>query len=150
MSTEQNTWTAFRLAHDRVVSRLHSDLTSACSISLSDFEILSNLNQADKKQLRMTRLAEMSGLSPSGLTRRFDSLANRGLVAREICDDDRRGVIAALTKDGAKVVKTASPIYERGARQYFFDVLGDKSTKTLGSALNKVAEANGANANGAA
>ncbi|MCB1257353.1 MAG: MarR family transcriptional regulator [Microthrixaceae bacterium] len=142
MNSESTAWDNFRLAHDRVVGRLHADLTAACSISLSDFEILANLNKAEKRQLRMTQLAELSGLSPSGLTRRFDSLANRGLVSRETCDDDRRGVVAVLTKDGAKVVKSATPVYNRGTRDYFFEVLGDKSAKTVGSALGKVAEAN--------
>lgn len=145
MSTEVTAWENLRRAHDRVANRLHADLGRACSISLSDFEILANLYRADKRQLRMSRLAELSGLSPSGLTRRFDSLATRGLVSRTTCDDDRRGVVASLTKDGAKVVKLALPIYERGANDYFVSVLGEKSTKSVGSALAKVVEANSSN-----
>lgn len=140
--TSRSTWTNFRLAHDRVASRLHADLDEACDISLSDYEILSNLFEADKRQLRMSNLASLSGLSPSGLTRRFDSLTNRGLVTRTTCDDDRRGVVAELTKEGAKVVRSASPIFERGTRDYLVEVLGEKSTKTVRSALAKIAAAN--------
>lgn len=138
----RDAWDNFRLAYDTVASRLHADLGRACGISLSDFEILSSLYHADKRQLRMSQLATLAGLSPSGLTRRFDSLTNRGLVTRATCDDDRRGVVAELTKEGAKVVRSASPVFERGARTYFIDPLGDKSAKTLGVAMEKITAAN--------
>lgn len=105
-------------SHNRVSNRIHADLGQACSLSLSDFEILASLYNAEKRQLRMSRLAYLSGPSPSGLTRRFDSLTTRGLVSREgPCDDDRRGVLAVLTKEGAKTVKAATPVYQRGARE---------------------------------
>lgn len=140
----RHAWDSFRLAYDTVASRLHADLGDECGISLSDFEILSTLFHADKRQLRMSQLATMAGLSPSGLTRRFDSLSNRGLVSRAACDDDRRGVVAELTKEGAKVVRCAAPVFERGARTYFIDPLGDKSLRTLGAAMEKITAANAA------
>ncbi|MEI2639311.1 MAG: MarR family transcriptional regulator [Microthrixaceae bacterium] len=142
MSNDSTTWDNFRRAHNRVSNRIHADLGQACSLSLSDFEILASLYNAEKRQLRMSRLADLSGLSPSGLTRRFDSLTTRGLVSRETCDDDRRGVLAVLTKEGAKTVKAATPVYERGARDYFYEVLGEKSAKSVGTALAKVAAFN--------
>lgn len=130
------------MAYDTVASRLHADLGEACNISLSDFEILSSLFDAEKNQLRMSQLAIMAGLSPSGLTRRFDSLTNRGLVTRTTCDNDRRGVMAELTKEGANVVRSAAPIFEHGAKTYFIEPLGEKSMKTLGAAMEKITAAN--------
>lgn len=138
----RHVWESFRHAYDSVASRLHADLGEACDISLSDFEILSSLYDATKNQLRMSQLATMAGMSPSGLTRRFDSLVNRGLVTRTTCDDDRRGVVAELTKDGARVVRSAAPVFERGAKTYFIEPLGDKSVKSLGAAMDKVTAAN--------
>lgn len=48
----------------------------------------------------MSELAQASALTPSGLTRAIDRLAERGLVSREACSEDRRGSFACLTDKG--------------------------------------------------
>ncbi|HTO01148.1 MAG TPA: MarR family transcriptional regulator, partial [Microthrixaceae bacterium] len=140
--SERQAWSNFLLTHDRVTSRVDAELSEACGITLAEYEVLLNLFQADRHQLRMSELADLARLSPSGLTRRFDILGNRGWVSRERCDDDRRGVVATLTKDGLKQVKAATPVHDQAWISFLFDTLGERGTKTLGSAMAKVAEAN--------
>lgn len=140
--SERKARSNFLLAHDRVTARVDAELAEACSMSLAEYEVLMNLFEADRHQLRMNELADLARLSPSGLTRRFDILGNRGWVARERSDEDRRGVVATLTKEGVKQVKAATPVHDRAWSEYLFAVLGEKATKTLGTSMAKVAEAN--------
>lgn len=140
--SERAAWSNFLLAHDRVTARVDTELSESCDLSLAEYEVLLRLFEADRHQLRMNELADQARLSPSGLTRRFDILANRGWVARERCDDDRRGVVATLTKEGVKKVKVATPVHDNAWILSMFEVLGDKSTKTLGTSMGKVADAN--------
>lgn len=140
--SERKAWSNLLLAHDRVTARVDAELIEACDMSLAEYEVLLNLFEAERHQLRMNELADLARLSPSGLTRRFDILGSRGWVARERCDDDRRGVVATLTKDGLKQVKAATPVHDRAWIEYLFDVLGEKTTKSLGTSMAKVAEAN--------
>lgn len=142
--SERKAWSNFLLAHDRVTARVNAELEDACGLSLAEYEVLLRLFEADRQQLRMSELADLARLSPSGLTRRFDLLANRGWVTRERCDDDRRGVTAALTKDGAKQVRAATPVHDRSWIEHLFDVLGEKTTKSLGTSMAKVVDASAA------
>ena len=140
--SEQLAWRNFLLAHGRLLARLDADLVSECDMTLAEYEVLLHLSEAPDHKLRMNELADLARLSPSGLTRRFDALVRRGWVLRERCDDDRRGVMASLTKDGLKQLKAAMPVHDRGESEYFFNVLDAKQVKVLGEAMNKVAAAN--------
>ena len=130
------------MAHGRVLSRLDADLSAECDMTLAEYEVLLHLSEAPDHRLRMNELADLARLSPSGLTRRFDALVRRDWVVRERCDDDRRGVLAALTATGLAQLKAARPVYTRGERAYFFDALDNKSLEFLGDAMTRIVEIN--------
>ncbi len=111
-------------------------------MTLAEYEVLLHLSEASDHRLRMNELADLARLSPSGLTRRFDALVRRDWVVRERCDDDRRGVLAALTPEGLAQLKAATPVHTRGEREYFFDALDAKSLTFLGDVMNRIAEIN--------
>ena len=114
---EDDAWRAFNAAHGRVIRELDHDLVATHHLSLAEYEVLMHLDEADDRRLRMNELAELCGLSPSGLTRRFDSMVRSELVRREKCDDDRRGVFAVLTENGHDRLAEAAPIYTQGVRR---------------------------------
>ena len=64
------------------------------------FQVLVRLARSPGERLRMTDLAEQTGLTPGGLTRTIDRLVEAGLVARAACAGDRRVVYAELTNPG--------------------------------------------------
>jgi DNA-binding MarR family transcriptional regulator len=138
---ELGAWRSFLSAHARVLARLDADLTAECDMTVSEYEVLAHLSEAPDHRMRMNELANLTRLSPSGLTRRFDSLVRRGWVARERCDDDRRGVLAELTGAGLDRFNAARPVHDRGAHRYFAEVLGDEAT-AFGDAMARVAAAN--------
>lgn len=141
-TAEQSAWRSFLLAQGRLVGRIDAELLRECDMTLAEYEVLAHLSDADQNRLRMNELAERARLSPSGLTRRFDALVRRGWVERERCDDDRRGVMAQLTEEGRKRARNATPVHDRGVREYCFEVLDREQTEQLSQLMAILAEAN--------
>jgi len=62
------------------------------ALSHQSFDVLIRLARTPGFELRMSELASQTSLTPSGLTRSVDRLAQQGLVGRRVCPEDRRGV----------------------------------------------------------
>ena len=86
-------WRTFLCAHAAVMRRLEAELEAAGHVSLGDYDVLINLATAPGGKLRMSELADYVLLSRSGMTRRIDRLESAGLVRRDECAADRRGVV---------------------------------------------------------
>jgi DNA-binding MarR family transcriptional regulator len=136
---EDEAWRAFNAAHGRVIRELDHDLNSTHHLSLAEYEVLMHLDEAPDGRLRMNELAELCGLSPSGLTRRFDSMVRSGLVRREKCDDDRRGVFAVLAETGHDRLTEAAPIYNEGIKRAFVAALRPEELDTVATACERIA-----------
>jgi DNA-binding MarR family transcriptional regulator len=136
-------WSALLSAHGRISDRIDRDLIDESGITLAEFEVLDHLARADDHTIRMNGLAERVRLSPSGLTRRFDTLVRRGWVARVPCDDDRRGINASLTPDGLAMHASAAGIHEAGVTAYLVDNLDEHEVECLTRVLGRLAEVNG-------
>ena len=92
-----------------LAGRLERRLESDVGLSLQWFELLIRLARSPGHRLRMTDLALQTGLTPSGLTRAVDRLAEAGLVERVACPTDRRVAYAALTDAGLARIREAVP-----------------------------------------
>ena len=94
-------WRMLQRAQVRITRRLESELLVAHDLPLASYEVLMQLAEAAGRRLRMNDLADRVLLSRSGLTRLIDRLQREGLVTREACPDDARGLFAVLTDAGA-------------------------------------------------
>src|SRR4051812_5445438 len=90
-------WRRFLQAHAVLVRRLEADLLAEHQLPLASYDVLVQLVEAPEHRLRMTELAQRVLISRSGLTRLVDRLEREGLVSREPCDDDARGLFAVLS-----------------------------------------------------
>src|SRR5213080_4102667 len=97
---EMAAWHALIRSHARVVRRLEAELEAEQGLTLQAYEVLAHLSEVPERRLRMSDLAAMVVLSPSGLTRLVDKLAADGLVERTRCGSDARVVHATLTDKG--------------------------------------------------
>ncbi len=86
----------------------------------------------------MTDLASQTTLTPSGLTRAVDRLAQLGLVVREACPADRRGAYAALTPEGERVMNEALPRHASALEVLLGGVLEPAEERELASLLRKL------------
>lgn len=133
-------WRNFLTAYRRVVDQLSNELRDTEDLPLSWYDVLVQLSEAPDGSLRMLELADAVLLSKSGLSRLVDRMQTAGLVRRETCEGDGRGVMAVLTDTGRQRLVDAAPTHVRGVRQHFVDVLEPDETAVLASALQRVAE----------
>src|SRR5690348_311624 len=120
---EMAAWHALIRSHARVVRRLEAELESEQGLTLQAYEVLAHLSEMPDRRLRMSDLAALVVLSPSGLTRLVDKLAAEGLVERRRCGSDARVVYAELTDKGFARLRTAYPVHLRGVREHLIDRL---------------------------
>jgi DNA-binding MarR family transcriptional regulator len=124
-------WRNFLQAHAVLVRRLEADLLAEHQLPLASYDVLVQLVEAPERRLRMTELAQRVLISRSGLTRLVDRLEREGLVRREACDDDARGLFAVLTEVGFQRLRRASPTHLRGVASYAIDRLDDGQVEAL-------------------
>lgn len=104
-------WRALLDRHAVLSAALEKGLQDGHGIGLSEFETLDRLVEANCGRYRMQDLAGDSHLSQSALSRAVARLEKAGLVRRDICTDDRRGVFVCLTSAGAMMHREALPTH---------------------------------------
>lgn len=102
------------------------------------FDVLEQLRQAPDRRLRMQDLGERLAMSASGLSRRVSRMEHAGLVERQPCPDDRRGVLVVLTDLGKRRYRKALPVHLRGVEKYFLDHLSPEESRTLRAVFERV------------
>lgn len=110
-------------------------------MSLREFDVLINLDDAPPEGLRMTALAARTMLSSGGLTRLAGRLEDRGLMRRTPDPDDARAFRARLTERGAAVLEAMRATHDDAVRELFGRALGDDDLATLRRLLERDAEA---------
>ena len=133
-------WRTFLRAHAQVVRRLEADLVAEHDLPLASYDVLVQLVEAPERRLRMTELADLVLISRSGLTRLVDRLAREGLVRREACESDARGLFTVLTEAGFDRLRSASRTHLRGVEDYAVGRFTPGELRVLGELLGHMVE----------
>ncbi len=136
--SDQLLWRLDRTASTRLLDRLDHELQQRSQLSLTDFDILSVLSTAPSNRLRMSELAEQVLVSRSRLTYRVDRLVELDYVTRQECLDDRRGLFAILTDNGAKALADAAPGHVDDIRAWLLSVVEPEERALLTDVLARV------------
>jgi DNA-binding MarR family transcriptional regulator len=120
---------------------MSDDLERSCGMNATEYRVLMHLSEAPDLQLRMSDLADRTGLSPSRITRVVDAIAEGGLVEKLQGSDDGRSTLATLTKEGLATLRRAYPHHLRSVRRTVFDHLERDETLAIGPVLRRLAEA---------
>jgi DNA-binding MarR family transcriptional regulator len=124
-------------AYAGIAARLSAQLAQH-NVAPADFEVLIRLARSPGRSLRMTDLATQTTLTASGITRVVDRLEHGGLVKREACGTDRRGMFARLTERGLTKVREVMPDHLEVIDAWLFDPLTDAQQAQLLEALRAV------------
>ena len=133
-------WRLFLRAHARVIRRLEAELMAQHRLPLGSYDVLVQLVEAPGRRLRMSELAERVLLSRSGLTRLVDRMEREGLVRREPCEDDARGLYTVLTDAGYDRLRGASGTHLRGVLEHGTGRLDDAEAHSLADLLARIAD----------
>jgi DNA-binding MarR family transcriptional regulator len=136
---ELRAWQGLLHAHHAVINQLDRELMDEHGLSFGSYEVLLRLARAPDRSMRMSELAAVSLISPSGLTRRVDRMVADGLVERVSCPTDARGSFARITDQGYERLRRAAPTHLRGIREHFTGRLSKHQLAEIADALEAVA-----------
>ena len=136
---EMAAWGGFLRAHARLVRELDAELHERHGLPLSSYDVLVQLDSAERNRLRMSELADAVLLSRSGLTRLVDRLEEAGMVQRVACRDDQRAAWAVLTDEGRRRLAEARETHRAGVRARFLDRLSDADQRHLAAVWQRLA-----------
>ena len=140
---EQRAWRAFLVATQDLFDQIDHQLTRDSGLSQADYEILVRLSEADGGRLRMSELAERALFSRSRLSHAVGRLEKDGLVAREACATDRRGMFAILTPGGRRRLEEAAPGHVTQVRKLMFDKLLPDQVAQLEAICRRISDERG-------
>jgi DNA-binding MarR family transcriptional regulator len=136
---EESLWRALMRIVKALPRHLDSDLVRGSGLTASEYTIMMHLSEGPNRELRMTDLANASGLSPSRTTRLVDDLQLRGLMKKVASPTDARGNVARLTPSGMSKLRAAWPVHLASVRACFFDHMDATEVKRVAEALLEVA-----------
>jgi DNA-binding MarR family transcriptional regulator len=109
-------------------------------LTMNDYEILVNLSEAEDRRLRMTDLAAATLQSKSRLSHQVTRMESAGLVKREHCESDRRGLFAVLTDHGMETMRKVAPHHVASVRRHFIDMVTPEQLAQLRASLTPIAD----------
>ena len=131
-------WRGLLRVHSALVKALDAELLAEHDLPLTSYEVLINLQAAPGHRRRMAELAEGVLLSRSGMTRLVDRLERDGLIERDACAEDGRGMFAVLTEKGEELLTRARRTHLDGVRERFLRHFDREELEQLASGWNRV------------
>jgi DNA-binding MarR family transcriptional regulator len=104
-------WRSLAARHAAVSAALEHELGERHGLGVSEFEVLERLAENEQHKFRVQELADAVHLSQSTLSRLIGRLEQHGLVQRNMCDVDRRGIDVCLTDAGRQRHAEAVPTH---------------------------------------
>lgn len=136
---QQQIWRSVLEGYARLNSRIEHDLVPF-GLSHPEYEVLVRLSESPQRRRRMADLARESLQSRSRLTHTVERLERGGLVRREACPGDGRGVLAVLTEQGFSTLQAAAVNHAEGVLQYVFDGASPEDLAAVGRVFRAISE----------
>ncbi|MDX3225420.1 MarR family winged helix-turn-helix transcriptional regulator [Streptomyces sp. ME19-01-6] len=136
---EQRAWRIHLDVSRLLTYQLERDL-QPFGLTMNDYEILVNLSESEGRRMRMSDLAAATLQSKSRLSHQITRMENAGLVRRENCESDRRGLYAVLTEDGWETMRKVAPHHVESVRKHFIDLLSPEALDAVHNSLAPIAE----------
>ncbi|MGP4000208.1 MarR family winged helix-turn-helix transcriptional regulator [Streptomyces sp. 8N706] len=136
---EQRAWRTHLDVNKLLMHQLEKDL-QPFGLTINDYEILVNLSESPEQRMRMSDLATATLQSKSRLSHQITRMENAGLVRREHCESDRRGLYAVLTDQGSETMQRVAPHHVASVRRHFIDLLPPAELEALRESLSPVAD----------
>lgn len=135
---EQACWEFFLESSTRLGEIVYQRLLDEHELTLVDLLLLDALTKSDGGSARMGDLADRLTLTPSRVTARIRRLQSLRLVERKAADDDRRSVMASITRDGRACLRQAMGTYARTVRELYLDRLSRRRMTALGDSCRRI------------
>lgn len=131
-------WVSFLRSHAAITRELSAQLQRDHGLTISDYECLLHLSQAEEGRLRRVDLAERIVLTASGITRLLDGLEHAGYVRKATCASDARVSYAELTDEGRAKLHEAAETHLAGIDELFTSRYSGSELATLSDLLSRL------------
>ncbi|KAE8764362.1 MarR family winged helix-turn-helix transcriptional regulator [Georgenia thermotolerans] len=132
---QQHSWRQLLRGSAKLFDDLNRDLEEQSGLSLSEYEVLVRLSEAEGRRMRMSVLADELVHSRSRLTHTIRRMEAAGLVERSSCPDDRRGVNCTLTPAGFARLEAVAPGHVESVRARLVDRISPAQLRQLGEIM---------------
>jgi DNA-binding MarR family transcriptional regulator len=122
----------------RLNGELARQLATESGLSYQDYQVLVALTDRPDGRFRLFELGDLLGWEQSRLSHHVARMAERGLVAKERCEGDRRGAEVVVTKRGRKEIEAAAPGHVEAVRRLFIDHLSPRQLDEIALAAESV------------
>ena len=138
-STEEAVYLRMQIASEEMRAGFN-ELFKSSELTLAQYNVLRILRGAGSEGLSCREISERMINRDSDITRMLDRLEARGLITRERQTDDRRVVLAYISKAGFGLLSDLDrPVADLHKRQ--LKPLSKKELESLGALLKKVTAA---------
>ena len=137
---QQHVWQAYLHVNQQLYAVLEQDLVRDSGLSAADYMVLHPLSQAPDGLLRARELGAEIGWDRSRLSHHISRMEKRGLVTREECLEDGRGLMVRLSNHGRKAIERAAPQHVENVQRFVFDLLSKEELETLTRVFDRVLE----------
>ena len=135
---QQHVWQAYLHVNQQLYAVLEQELVRDSGLSAADYMVLHPLSQVPDGLLRARELGAEIGWDRSRLSHHISRMEKRGLVTREECLEDGRGLMVRLTAAGRKAIEGAAPQHVENVQRYVFDLLSKDELETLAHVFDRV------------
>ena len=135
---EQRLWQGYLHLNQDLMAVLEQQLARESSLSGADYRVLHPLSEAPGGLLRARDLGSEIGWDRSRLSHHLGRMEKRGLITREDCAEDARGLMVRLTKAGRRAIEKAAPGHAEAVRRYFLDQLSSDEIETIAAVFDRV------------
>ena len=137
---QQHVWQTYLHVNQQLYAVLEQELVRDSGLSAADYMVLHPLSQAPDGLLRARELGAEIGWDRSRLSHHISRMEKRGLVTREECLEDGRGLMVRLSKAGRKAIERAAPQHVENVQRFVFDLLSKEELETLTRVFDRVLE----------
>src|SRR5437588_1995202 len=135
---QQRVWQGFLHLNQDLFAVLEQQLARESGLSGADYRVLVPLSEAPGGLLRARDLGAEIGWDRSRISHHLSRMENRGLISREECAEDARGLMVRLTKAGRRAIEEAAPAHAETVQHYFFDQISKNEIETMAAVFDRV------------
>jgi DNA-binding MarR family transcriptional regulator len=124
--------------HQQLYGLLGTLLVNESGLSTADYGVLVALSESADGVMRARELCVELGWDRSRLSHQLGRMESRGMIVREECAEDARGLMARITPEGRRAIEAAAPAHAEAVQRHFFDHLSSVEVDTLIDVFDRI------------
>lgn len=136
--TQTRAWTSLIKAQQLLIDKIERELKAHGLPPLSWYDILWAIESSKEGRLRLNDIGNVVLLNKYNVTRLVNRLEEKGLVSKETCPQDGRGIFACITEKGRDTRKKMWYFYRNVLNKKFFSNYSEDELINISSLMKRI------------